>query len=47
MNGRNWASAIRPTENGEWVIWRTNQPSAIRCIHEPVWETVWPAKKSR
>ncbi len=36
-----------PTANAEWVSWSTNQPSAIRCIHEPVCEIAWPAKKSR
>ena len=47
VNGRNVASAITPTANAEWVSWKTNQPSAMRCIHEPIWETVWPAKKRR
>jgi hypothetical protein len=47
MYGKNCAKAITPTSNAECVSWRTNQPSAIRCIHEPVWETIWPPKKRR
>jgi hypothetical protein len=47
MYGANWANAITPTSNGECVSWRMNQPSAIRCIQEPVWETACPAKKRR
>jgi hypothetical protein len=38
---------MTPTSNGECVSWSTNQPSAMRCIHEPDCETAWPAKKRR
>ena len=47
VNGRNVASAITPTANAECVSWKTNQPSAIRCIHEPTCDTAWPPKKRR
>ena len=47
MYGVNCANAITPTSNGECVSCRTYQPSAMRCIHEPVWETICPAKKRR
>ncbi len=47
MYGRNCANAITPTSNAECVSWRMNQPRAIRCIHEPVWETICPPKKRR
>ena len=47
MKGRKVASARRPTATGSSVSWSMNQPSAKRCIHEPTWETAWPAKKRR
>ena len=54
MNGRNCANAITPTAIGEpcgyagdFVSSRTNQASAIRCIHEPICDVSWPAKKRR
>ena len=32
---------------GDFVSSRTYQASAIRCIHAPICDVSWPAKKSR
>ena len=48
LNGRNCATAMIPTANeSPCVSWRTNQLSAIRCIHDPDCEIACPKKKSR
>ena len=47
VNGRNWHRASTPTATGEWVSWSTSHAAAMFCIHVPLTDTIWPAKKSR
>ena len=47
MNGRNCANAMKPTATGELCVsCRISHAWAIRCIHVPVTETIWPEKNS-
>ena len=36
-----------PTATGEWVSSSTSQAVAMFCIHVPLTDTTWPAKKRR
>ncbi len=47
VNGRNCASASRPTASGDFVSVRISHACVIRCIHVPGSEIVWPLKKRR
>jgi hypothetical protein len=46
--GVNWSAVSRPRSAGEPCrSTSTSHACAVRCSHEPVWETNWPKKYRR